>query len=63
MNGKKTDRELIEEMWGVLFGNPNHQHGLITTVEKLRQTVANNTKISWAILLIVLGGILKLMLF
>lgn len=58
MNNKKTDRQLIEEMYGVLFGNPTHQCGLIAEVSKLKSAVKNNTKISWAVLgFIIIAGL------
>jgi len=62
MNGKKTDRELIEDMWGILFGNPNHQCGLISEMGKMKLAVKNNTRISWAVLLVIIAGTLGLII-
>ncbi len=56
MNGKKSDRKIIEEIYGILFGNPTHQKGLIAKVDMLEKAVRNNTKISWTILVIIVAA-------
>ena len=56
MNGK-SDRELIEQIYAVLFGNPTHQTGLIAKVGMLEKAVKNNTKISWTILILIVAAV------
>jgi len=58
MNGKKSDRELIEEIYSVLFGNPAQQTGLIAKVNILEKAIKNNSKVSWGILITLIGCIL-----
>ncbi len=56
MNSKKTDRELIEEIYSVLFGNPDHQTGLIARVVMLEKAVRKNTKLQWVILGVIIAS-------
>ena len=52
----------IGQIHGVLFGNPNHEEGLITRIAKMEKDVKNNQKITWAVLLAVLGSIITILI-
>ena len=57
----KNLEDKIERLYSTIFGNPNKEEGLITRVAKLEQAVKNNTRLTWAVLGVIIMSAVALM--
>ena len=51
----------LDQINGVIFGNPNKEEGLIARIVKLETAVRNNTKLTWAVLGVIIMSAVALL--
>ena len=44
-----------DEIYGILFGNPHKEHGIIARITNLETVVKNNSKLTWLVLATIIG--------